>query len=192
MFKQKKAQTGETISWVVATIIILVIMMFFIFGASLLGSTKKVLQYKDHIFDSSEEISYATSHQKSVYTYIIMDDPILKLRIKEVFKLMNKRGDVPVTILVIGIFALCSLALFTFVVADIGTSNSFVGISEFPELNLKINQYKFLESQGVPLDRILLVTGAVEEDGEIYFYLEKKKGFFGGNGLEFSVKYKIS
>lgn len=108
---------------------------------------------------------------------------------------MNKNGDVPITILVIGIFAICSLALFTFLIADIRTSNSFVGLSELSELNLKINQYKFLESQGVSLDSILKFTGAVEEEDGFYFYLEKEKSFFKNlksKGLEFSVKYKIS
>lgn len=105
---------------------------------------------------------------------------------------MNKKGDVPITILVIGIFAVCSLALFTFILADVRTSNSFVGISELSELNFKINQYKFLESQEVPLDRILQVTGAIEEEDGIYLYVEKNKSFLGGRGLEFFAKYKIS
>lgn len=83
MFKQKRAQTGETISWVIATVIIFVMMMFFVFGASLLGSTKKVLQHKDDLLDRSEELSYGNPFQKSVYTYHLVDDPLLEPRIKD-------------------------------------------------------------------------------------------------------------
>lgn len=83
MFKNKNAQTGETISWLVATIIIFVIMMFFVFGASLLGSTKKVLQHKDTLFESSIDLSYSSAFQKSVYTYTLINDPTLKPRIRD-------------------------------------------------------------------------------------------------------------
>ena len=100
----------------------------------------------------------------------------------------NKRGDVPITILVIGIFALCSLALFTFLISDIQTSNSFVGVSKLAELNLKINQYHFLNSNGVSFEKISEVTGILKDGDEKYIYLEKRDTW-NKDRFIFSVNY---
>jgi hypothetical protein len=78
----KKAQTGETISWIVATIIIFVVLMFFVLGASLLGGTKKISQYAEHAFDNSGDYNFDSYHQKSIYSYFISDDSTTKVKIK--------------------------------------------------------------------------------------------------------------
>jgi len=54
---------------------------------------------------------------------------------------VNKRGDIPVTILVIGVFAVCSLALLSFYISDIKTGNSFIVISSVEKMNSQIEQY---------------------------------------------------
>jgi hypothetical protein len=78
----KKAQTGETISWIVATIIIFVILMFFVLGSSLLGGTKKILTYKDSVFDSADEYIFDSHYQKSLYTYFKIEETLKKNKIK--------------------------------------------------------------------------------------------------------------
>lgn len=78
----KKAQTGETISWIVATIIIFVVLMFFVLGASLLGGTKEVSQYAENPFDNSGDYDFDFHHQKSVYSYFISEDSTTKVKIK--------------------------------------------------------------------------------------------------------------
>ncbi len=104
----------------------------------------------------------------------------------------EKKASVPITLLVMGIFALCVLALFTFIKSDTMMSNSFVGIEKLSELNHKINQYEFFKSKEVPDSKIKSSLGFVEENEEKYFYLEKKKTFSRkDNDLEFSVLYKI-
>jgi hypothetical protein len=86
MFKlNRKAQAGETISWIVATIVIFVILMFFVLGSSLLGGTKKVLAYKDGFFDGADEYNFDSHFQKSVYTYLQVEDKLLKNKIKNYF-----------------------------------------------------------------------------------------------------------
>jgi hypothetical protein len=50
-----KGQIGDTITWVIATIIIIVILIFFIFGSSMLASTKSVGKYKESLF--AKEVS---------------------------------------------------------------------------------------------------------------------------------------
>ena len=43
-------------------------------------------------------------------------------------KKMNKKGDIPVTILVIGVFVICALALLSFVKFNLDSDKDFVGI----------------------------------------------------------------
>jgi len=43
-------------------------------------------------------------------------------------KKMNKRGDIPVTILVIGILAICTLAIFSFYFSDRSVKSSFSSV----------------------------------------------------------------
>jgi hypothetical protein len=88
---------------------------------------------------------------------------------------MNKKGDLPVTILVIGVFAICGLALLSFFNSTIQIKKSFVGIDLMEEMNYKIEEGNFL---GKPADD---------------FYLEKNatKGFlwWSEDVVVFSVKY---
>lgn len=43
--------------------------------------------------------------------------------------LKNKRGDIPITILVIGILAICTLAIFSFYFSNRGVKSGFSSIS---------------------------------------------------------------
>ncbi|MCR4327357.1 MAG: hypothetical protein NUV46_02130 [Nanoarchaeota archaeon] len=56
--KDSKGQIGETLTWIVATLIIIVILIVFIFGASLLGKTKVVGNFRESLTSgkSIEEI----------------------------------------------------------------------------------------------------------------------------------------
>jgi uncharacterized metal-binding protein len=65
----KKGQIGETLTWLIATIIIVVVLIFFIFGASVLGSTKKVGNFKDSLFSESIFEGDDVFLKKSLFTY---------------------------------------------------------------------------------------------------------------------------
>ena len=52
----------------------------------------------------------------------------------------NKRGDVPVTILVIGVFVVCTLAIFSFIHSSLVVNKSFVGIDLMEKANIDIEQ----------------------------------------------------
>lgn len=68
--KNIKAQVGETITWVIATIIILAILMFFIFGAVTLSSTKSLNEGFKVSFVSSEVFEKGDAFlKKSIFTY---------------------------------------------------------------------------------------------------------------------------
>lgn len=67
---------------------------------------------------------------------------------------MNKRADVPVLALVLGTFAICSLALLSFYASDVKISNSFDVLAHMEKINSKIIEKEFYESQGFSEEEI--------------------------------------
>ena len=53
----------------------------------------------------------------------------------------DKRGDLPVTILIIGVFAVCTLALLSFFYSSIQIHKSFVGIEIMEKANIQIESH---------------------------------------------------
>jgi hypothetical protein len=51
---------------------------------------------------------------------------------------MNKRGDLPVTLLIIGVFAVCTLALLSFFYSSFLLHKSFVGVDMVENANIQI------------------------------------------------------
>ncbi len=102
----------------------------------------------------------------------------------------NKKADVPVTILVIGVIAVCALALLSFLSSSFKLEQSFTGVSAMEELNAKINEYHFYKNMGVSEEQInqaLNITeGCLEEYRISTSMLPWKKDEF-----LFSVKYTI-
>lgn len=52
----------------------------------------------------------------------------------------NKRGDLPVTILVLGVFAICTLALLSFFYSSYQLHKSFVGVEIVENSNIQIEK----------------------------------------------------
>ncbi len=110
----------------------------------------------------------------------------------------SKKGDLPVTILVIGIFAVCAFALLTFFISDFNISNSFVGISSTSHVSSFMDQYLFFESHQVPTAKLNPLFNVTVQGGKEYLSeskYENQGGFLGIIGgspvLVFSVKYQI-
>lgn len=53
---------------------------------------------------------------------------------------MNKKGDITVTIFVIGVVALCFFALISFYISNSGTSDNFKNLGAIQEVNNKIER----------------------------------------------------
>lgn len=111
----------------------------------------------------------------------------------------NKKGDLPVTILVIGVFAVCSLALITFFISDLKTVNSFGSIDLMENISVQINQYNYFLSQGTSIDLLEQAFNVKEEklivkENEMRFTsLDDvfSSGEWRKKVLLFSVEYKI-
>ncbi|MCK9568295.1 lytic transglycosylase domain-containing protein [Candidatus Pacearchaeota archaeon] len=72
----------------------------------------------------------------------------------------NKRGDIPVIILAIAVFVICSVALASFYSSDIDVRNSFVGIGQVQKLNAQIEENYFY---GTELSEV-----GISEGGDLY------------------------
>jgi len=60
----------------------------------------------------------------------------------------NRRGDIPITILVIGIILVCILALISFLSSTTKVKNSFVGIGVLEKMNMQIEKNYFYKESG--------------------------------------------
>jgi hypothetical protein len=89
--KNKKAQVADSVTWIVATIVIIVLLVLFIFGASMLGSTRVV---KGEFRESLLSKSYADKTDlflvKSLITYYQLDEAGKKYLGKELKILDDK------------------------------------------------------------------------------------------------------
>jgi len=54
--------------------------------------------------------------------------------------LENKKGDVPITILVIGVFAVCALAIFSFSYSIVKFGNSFDSLEVMEKVSVVIEE----------------------------------------------------
>lgn len=97
-----------------------------------------------------------------------------------------KKGNVPITILVIGVFVVCIIALVSFFAFNISLRDSFFEVGLVEEVNHALEHYSFY--------------GEVEEDlvrrfeGGDYLYSEKVETSFwpwNEDRMVFSVKYPI-
>jgi hypothetical protein len=101
---------------------------------------------------------------------------------------MRKKANVPITILVLGIFAVCAIALLSFVIAKISVRESFVGVNLIEKMSSQVEDY----SVHGDINR---VDTRMNDRGERVFYQEHKKssGFlwWKKERVVFSVEYKV-
>lgn len=74
----RKGQVGETITWVIATIIIVVVLMFFVFGATALGATKSIGKFKPSLLSVEVGVGDDQFLKKSLFTYVKTGDQSTK------------------------------------------------------------------------------------------------------------------
>jgi uncharacterized membrane protein YvbJ len=100
-------------------------------------------------------------------------DMINKMR-----KRMNKKGDVPTTILVIGIIVVYIFALVSFIISMTRTQGVLLEANILEEMNNKIDQYYFYSNLNqFSRDEILDMLGAkTDNSGKKYLYSEKTSG----------------
>lgn len=93
----------------------------------------------------------------------------------------NKRGDVPITILVIGVFSVCTLALISFYYASVQVGNAFAGINMLENINSIAEKIKFYE-----INNLNPELGETK-NGDVILNTEKTSEYYSITG-----EYKIS
>lgn len=94
---------------------------------------------------------------------------------------LSRRGQVPIVIFVVGVVAVCILALFSFLNSSSRVGDSFVGIHVTKDLNAQIEAYRFYQSVGE--DPALYLDIRSDRDGGRYLFSYR-------NGV--LVKYYLS
>ena len=85
--------------------------------------------------------------------------------IKLISKIREKRGDVTVLILVLGVFAIVALALLSFASSALKSKESISGFEFVEEANSRVDEYFFYNQVGVPRNQIIDML-ELERDSE--------------------------
>lgn len=95
---------------------------------------------------------------------------------------MNKRGDVPVVILVIGVLAVCLLAILSFYISNKATKNNFNSIDLPEKVAIEKEKISFYNSVSLGQGEIEQILG-VKSDVQGKFIQMEKDGV--------SVRYNL-
>lgn len=74
----RRGQVGETITWIIATVVIVIVLMFFVFGATALGATKSIGNFKPSLFSVEIGVGDDQFMKKSLFTYVKIEDTGVK------------------------------------------------------------------------------------------------------------------
>jgi hypothetical protein len=103
-------------------------------------------------------------------------------------KFWNRRADITVTILVIGIFAICTLATISFLISKIHVRSSFTGVDLMEKMNSQIESYSISHD-------LSKVDTKVNDQGVRVFYQDQKDSsgylWWKSEKVIFSVEYKV-
>ena len=91
--------------------------------------------------------------------------------------MINRRGDIPIMVLVIGVFAVCALILLSFSSSSSGAKEKFVIIGMVSDVNSLVEQSNFYVKVGnTPLKMIPNLDGFAKEAKDnlpLYYEISK-------------------
>lgn len=64
---------------------------------------------------------------------------------------LNTKADIPITILVLGVFVICALAITSFMIFKVEGSRDSLGIELFQEINTDMEKFNFYQNVGFSL-----------------------------------------
>lgn len=89
-------------------------------------------------------------------------------------KNMNRRGDIPTTILVIGTLAICLLAILSFYISDRATKDTLVSVDLPEKLSLEKEKILVYSEMGMSQEEIYKILNV--KTGPQGKYIEVEKG----------------
>lgn len=87
---------------------------------------------------------------------------------------MNKRGDISITLLVIGVFAICTLAIVSFLLHDKINPRGFVDLEIFENLSSQTEDFYFYINSGLSQQEAAERIGAQIQDNKLVLNAEQK------------------
>ena len=90
---------------------------------------------------------------------------------------MDHKGNIAITILVLGVFAVCSLALLSFYSSTLNIDNSFVRIDIVKQAKVFEKEIIFEESQGKNIQEMELFKKGIEI-GDVIFNASKDENYY--------------
>lgn len=87
---------------------------------------------------------------------------------------LNKRGDVSITILVIGVFVVCTLAILSFIFYTQINQGNFVNTEIFENLSSSVDNFYFYVNSGLTADEASQKIGAKLEGNNLVFDATEK------------------
>ncbi|HTZ41982.1 MAG TPA: hypothetical protein VMC07_02115 [Candidatus Omnitrophota bacterium] len=107
--------------------------------------------------------------------------------------LMNKRGDISITLLVIGVFAVCALAILSFILNSQGSQGSFANPEIFENASIQLENYYFYVNSGLtPQEAAQKVGGEIQNNVLILNVQQKDLSAFVAGKTILSVQYRIN
>ena len=106
---------------------------------------------------------------------------------------MNKRGDISVTILVIGVFIVCGLALFSFYLAGFSGAETFSRMSIIEKVNSLSDEIKFYKNSEISKNpsEIMDIFDNQETDGKLVFSGSHQNGIYKVKGTSYKQDFEI-
>lgn len=103
--------------------------------------------------------------------------------------IQNKKGDIPITIFVIGVIAIFIFALVSYYISMNRTGGMIVNADAVEKMNVKIEQYNFYKNaKELSNDEIMSILEAKTDNlGKKYLYTEEVSG----NKKIMSIQYYL-
>lgn len=79
----------------------------------------------------------------------------------------NKKADIPITILVLGVFAVCALAITSFMIFKIEGSKDSLGIEVFEEIHADVEKFYFYQNVSFSPDQSAEKIGAQIQNNKL-------------------------
>lgn len=87
----------------------------------------------------------------------------------------NKRGDIPVMVLVMGIIAVCMFAILTFYMSDRNTKNAFEIIDTVKAASLIDDKIIFYENAGYGTTEVIKILNLNVDGNKKYYSVSEDK-----------------
>jgi len=105
---------------------------------------------------------------------------------------LNKKGDISITILVMGVFAVCTLAILSFIFYITINQGSFANTETFENLYSQVENFYFYFNSGLSVEESAQKIGAQIDGNKLILNAQQNEsGIFASTKALLSVQYIV-